>query len=67
MLNIDKDIEAPRRNKYPWDEMGIGDSFLITGLVHTSVHSQVCRRGRKDGHKYTVKKCEDGFRVWRIK
>jgi uncharacterized protein (DUF2249 family) len=63
MIKIDKNITIPdKRNKYPWDTMEIGDSFYTNSNVRMLTHT----RSKVYGHKYSVRKEENGFRVWRV-
>lgn len=63
---IEKGIPIPGV-KYPFDLMGVGDSFFVAdenerGLVST----MASRTGKKLGMKFSVKKqTGGGFRVWR--
>jgi hypothetical protein len=79
MIPIDKGIPIPRRRYgrrgprprvYPWAEMEVGDSFLITpggeGSI-ASIKSGLGEAGRAYGHIYTSRVIEGGLRVWRIK
>lgn len=65
--------EMGRKPKYPWREMGIGDSFLVAcgGAERikcmNSLTSCMNRAGRKTGHKYCQRVVLYGIRVWRTK
>ena len=62
MIKIDKGIAIPnKRNKYPWDTIEIGDSFFTLANVRMLTHI----RSKVYGHKYSVRKENNGFRVWR--
>tara|TARA_A200000159_G_scaffold108622_1_gene101425 strand:+ start:766 stop:1023 length:258 start_codon:yes stop_codon:yes gene_type:complete len=85
MYKVEKNIEIPNPikggvpyHKYPFSEMGVGDSFAVnvdptTKLNYKQVASRLsaaCRNGSKrTGHKYTVRtlKHEKCIRVWRTK
>lgn len=56
---------------YPWDQMEVGDSFLVPCSEEESVKvasrmSGVCSgRRQRHGQKYSVRKVDGGIRVWR--
>jgi hypothetical protein len=55
---------------YPWDKMGVGDSFLVKGDLrdkHKTVTSAASHRGRKYGEAYVTRYVIGGLRVWRLK
>ena len=52
-------------SKYPFKQMQIGDSFFI--LFKKKTFTSPCAYARQTGTKFTVRKIDDGFRVWRIK
>jgi len=77
MFKIDKNIPLPdfhgvgRARKYPWPEMGIGDSFLIIdypkdkrGCASNSCCGANLRYAPK---KFVQKLTEEGLRIWRVK
>ena len=55
---------APR--KYPFDEMEIGDSFLVAEEKIRSVRALASLAKKKNGMKVATRKVDGGFRVWRI-
>lgn len=62
-------IEAgiPLPNKYPFNLMEVGDSFLLPGNVtRTTVSVAAARFGRMNDVLFTIRKTKDGFRRWRI-
>lgn len=63
---IDKGIEITdkrknRKCKYPWNEMNIGDSFFTESNVTMLAYNN----GRNTNKKYSVRKENNGYRVWR--
>lgn len=67
-ISIDKDIPVPvkrRGKKYPYENMSIGDSFLIDNLSIQVVCNLNYRAGKKYGGKYIARTEEGGVRVWR--
>lgn len=75
MIQIDKNIPIPPRkrpgqkgSKYPIRDLDVGDSFIMA-VKDTSIASAYLRVAAiriGDGRKFTVRKTEDGIRVWRI-
>ena len=71
---IDKkvSIPAPRSgNRYPWEQMKVGDSFLIPCGPEARLRTQsniltAARCRRKKGERHTSRIEETGIRVWRI-
>ena len=74
MFEIDKDIEIPSRCRgkrgptYPWNELGVGDSFFAPSDARC--FTAAAHRARFHGGKYTTRAVEEngvvGFRVWRV-
>ena len=72
-ITIDKNVPLlPRAGKYPWADLGVGDSFLIereTGEPAAASHrhcSGLYARAKSLGMKITIRSVEGGIRVWRI-
>jgi len=68
---IEKGIPIPDRPSspwigYPWDEMRIGDSFLVPKTSAKSARNAAFSRGRAYKEKYVTRTVEDGLRVWRV-
>ncbi len=78
LFEVEKKIEIPSprgpQKKYPFPEMGIGDSFSVplngeTGVkVQSRVSNAAVSWGRRQHVKikFTVRQLEDCVRVWRI-
>lgn len=75
MFIIEKGIEIPirtdSRNKYPFRDMEIGDSFFVPNdNLPPSASKNFCQfvqpGAKRLGIKITTRKVKDGFRVWRI-
>jgi hypothetical protein len=71
-FKIEKGIPMPRRgrpcgSKYPFDQMEIGDSFVIPDEKVKSVRAIVVsrRKTRKDPHCYVVGRYQNSYRCWR--
>jgi len=59
----------PARTLYPWQDMEVGDSFLVPGphdkVSGGKVRSAACDYGRRNGKAFSVRAECDGLRVWR--
>jgi len=69
-FRIEKGIPIPsRRNgSYPFDQMKVGDSFVVTGEQCKSIHQALYYQNTKSNMKFTGRKLDEGkYRVWRIK
>lgn len=70
---VEKNVPIPERSggripKYPWNEMDIGDSFLVEDLTaYNALMSGAGQRKIRNGEVYTIRKVPEGVRVWRIK
>lgn len=68
-VTIDKGIPIPevtkgRTSVYPFKEMIVGDSILCTCKNNPISVARLI--GNKIGYKFTSRKVEGGFRIWRI-
>lgn len=62
---VEKNIPMPKR--WPFDEMKVGDSFLIPkGVMRTTVSVSALRYGKRAGMKFTTRDTPEGYRCWRI-
>lgn len=52
--------------KYPWADMEVGDSFLVTHVNQKAMATTAGYHSRKTGRKFKASKVENGVRVWRI-
>lgn len=71
MYSIDKNIPAPilgGAKKYPLDQMVVGDSFFVPDDTARNRLSVATYRHATahPGRKYSLRKCEGGYRVWRV-
>lgn len=70
MYEIDKGIAIPdpRTNGciYPWDDMEIGDSFIVPPEKDKSIHATKSAAGKRYGKKFIARKVDGGTRVWRV-
>lgn len=78
MFKIEKNIEITKRKKrqrnnlkYPFNEMEVGDSFLVPvgdedeRVVQRRLVS-ACKYKKVDGIKFKTRCLCDGVRVWRV-
>jgi hypothetical protein len=67
--NIDMPVMRVTASKYPYDEMEVGDSFMVTS-ERVSMINTMCgvnkKKGVELGMKFIAKRVEGGVRVWRI-
>ena len=68
---IDKDVPIPEWGKvkltYPFNEMEVGDSFVVPKEKGSSMRNCAFHYQRKHGHKYLTRRNRTGthVRVWR--
>ena len=72
MIEIRKGVPMPApTSKYPWDEMEVGDSFVVpakTTREKNSVRTAVYNRNRSHPAKtYKTRIVPGGTGVWRVK
>lgn len=70
-VEIETNIKMPKydgRSKYPWEELEIGDSFLLDSNHHRrSGYEMAAERSRRSSPKqFKARKVEQGTRIWRI-
>ena len=57
--------------KYPFSEMSVGDSFLVSpeesGIAEMSIRAAARMYGMRNKMKFTCRIVDGGIRVWRIK
>lgn len=70
MVELDNTVPVPKRKKYKWDEMRIGDSFFAKAKKIKSMRSQAWAAGRRYAARFAVREDRlngcDGVRVWRV-
>lgn len=73
-IEIQKDVPLPpvhrptREGKYPFHEMEVNESFLVTDVKASTVQSCAARYMRSVkgvGKKFAVRTTDEGVRVWR--
>lgn len=65
-MKVEKNIPIPKT--FPFDKMGVGDSFAVPSHIHrTAVSVAAMRYGVKHDRKFTVRQMPDRtYRCWRI-
>lgn len=69
MYQVESGLEMPkarRKHSFPYAQMNVGDSFLVTDMSMGAVCNYNRRNGEKMNMKFVAKKDGDGVRVWRI-
>lgn len=68
-FKIDSDVPYTShlgKLKYPFEDMKVGDSFLIKGN-YMKVASSASWYGKRHQQKFSVRRTEEGYRCWRLK
>ncbi len=70
-IKIDKKIPVPTKitTKYPFGDMAVGDSFVVSTALRSSVYgaSASWARQHNPDAKFTTRKEGDETRIWRVK
>jgi hypothetical protein len=68
-IKIDHDIPIPEKlppkTRYPWLDMGIGDSFLFPKSVKSGAASAM-KASERYGRTFVLRRTKDGHRCWRL-
>jgi hypothetical protein len=74
MFEIEKAIPVPTKSKYPFEQMGIGDSFYVKGGKKAIASARVAAKTYSDksangsDQPVFITRTDDyGVRIWRIK
>jgi hypothetical protein len=70
MYEIEKGIPQPKRVRYPYREMKVGDSFLVSCGEDEKVRKRGCilsAASRYKPKKFTTQIGSLGVRCWRVK
>lgn len=55
-----------RKEKYPWEDLKIGDSFLFPKSIRkNTVYALRDYQRRKRGWDFEIRQTPDGIRIWR--
>ena len=71
MYKVESGIPLPKKKiagNFPFDNMKVGDSFLLNGKAPQTVGylAAVFARQQEPKWKFTIRKTEQGYRCWRI-
>lgn len=69
MYQIEKNVPIPQQRKrysYPYAQLQVGESFLVTGMKMQSLSNMNLRNGKSLGRRFVCRKEGDGIRIWRI-
>jgi len=74
MYEIEKHVQIPGngRRKYPFQDMGVGDSFFVSSMSGKNNIARVAATnyGKRNNIKFLTRMCiEDGvagMRIWRV-
>ena len=71
MYEIEKNIPRPRKSgsqKFPLDKMEIDDSFFVPEIDEKphNISAYLVMYGKRNNKKYTMRKIQNGYRIWRI-
>lgn len=64
---VESNIPMPPKPRYPWIDMGVGDSFLAKDTTLKRICSAACNAGKRLNKKFRVAAVDGGFRVWRMR
>lgn len=65
-ITIEKGLPPPK-DRFPFEEMEIGDSFLLPpDIKRMTVQVAALRHKKKTGKVFSVKKTSQGYRCWRV-
>lgn len=54
-----------RREKYPWSQLDVGQSFFVKDGALRSMSSTASHAGRRNKKKFIARVVDGGIRVWR--
>ena len=65
---IEKGVElTPRRSKYPFSDMEVGDSFLVDESGnHAAARNAATGYGQRHDMKFSSRTTVAGLRIWRV-
>jgi len=67
-FKIEKGIAPPKRNKYDFSGIEVGDSIFLEGEDRDSkFFAAIKKHFQRSGGKITSAKQDGGLRIWRIK
>ncbi len=72
MITIEKNVPLPdgqgsdTRSKYPTADMEVGDSFAIVATYQRAYSIMRNANKLRAPKKFTMRRTEEGYRIWRI-
>jgi hypothetical protein len=70
MLRVDSDVPLPAetaRERYPFPVMRVGDSFLLPDAgTAKNARSAAWMYSKRHGVKFSCRRLENGWRIWRV-
>lgn len=71
MIKIEKGVAFPtgyntKKYKYPFSDMGVGDSFSVPSSDAQKVRSAAGQHARRKGGTFSIRAMGDHARCWRI-
>lgn len=69
MYEIEANVPLPEeksKHNYPYEQLQVGESFLVPGGNMNLLCNYNNTRGKKLGMKFVCRKEGDGVRVWRV-
>jgi hypothetical protein len=63
---IEKGVPIIGRQKYPFGEMEVGDSFLADEALLDRLRAAAAHFGKNHNKKFAVRQVPEGVRVWRV-
>ena len=67
-VKIDKNVPVPSRSKWPFAEMGIGDSFLVPGDLDARYQLSMAGNASRQfkPKRFVCRSTPEGVRIWRV-
>lgn len=56
-----------RRYRFPFDELGVGECFIVKGMMKNCLSPYIAYAQKSLGYEFTSKTTKEGVAVWRIK
>lgn len=69
MIKVDEAVPMPTgifTRKYPYADLEVGQSFLAPEANHNSIRAGASQYGKKLSRRFSVRKTQEGIRVWRV-
>jgi hypothetical protein len=62
-----KITEKYRRTKYPFRQLGVGDSFTVAYWEGRRLRSAAYSHGKRVREwGFVIRRCDEGWRLWRV-